>query len=253
MSRIYFHSPSGTAEVRGAERHWMGALCNGLFEIAANLHSEETQSSPSVYRAITVPGHYTLNSPAFVESLRLSLVTGFGESPLVLEGRHVNPFAVILNTAADMGNDAIKLCARIHGQCEIHTWVDGSNRTWLAGIIEDGRKKGVFRDGVGWESVIEMLRGRDDEPVVTSYSVTDEFPNSHIAEWTPPMVDDEPNYDAWYDLSHEDQWRLGMEGLRKIPNLEMRPDDWDDFYFEDGMNGFELYQAAVDAAKPKAA
>jgi len=226
----------------------MSELCNSMFRVAARLDDVETLDSPSPYRAILDPAHYVCNAPQFAETLKTALMVGYGNSPLVIDGENVHTFAVALNTALDLGNDAIKLSARLHGQCEIHTWVEGPNRKWLAEIIQAGLKRGIFRGGMGWDSVIELLESRDDEPVVTSYSVCDRFPNSHTAKWKPPIVDDEPDYDKWYDLPLQEQWQLAMAGIRDYATLEMKPEGWDEYCFGDGMNGFELYRAAVDAA-----
>lgn len=37
MSRVYFHSPAGTAELRGSEREWLNHLASGPAEAAWGL------------------------------------------------------------------------------------------------------------------------------------------------------------------------------------------------------------------------
>lgn len=106
----------------------------------------------------------------------------------------------------------------------------------------------------GWGDVTALLRESDDGPVVMSYSVCDGFPNSDIADWE-PVVDDDwlPEWAAdgagraewdeltdddraerrkdhaveeWDDLPAEEQWRLGMEGLRtNRPWARIGPDN----------------------------
>jgi hypothetical protein len=67
----------------------------------------------------------------------------------------------------------------------------------------------------------------------------DTFPNTSIANFIPLLVDGEKDWDAWYELSEETRWNMGIAGLRKSSEnkwLEMRPEKWDDYYFGDGMN-----------------
>jgi hypothetical protein len=98
--------------------------------------------------------------------------------------------------------------------------VEGPHRAWFADLAQEGLDQRVFRSQVnggmtGWESVIDLLRGRDDEPVVTSYSVCDSFPNPETAGWKPVLDEDgEENWDAWYDLPDGEQWDTAMAGLR---------------------------------------
>jgi hypothetical protein len=150
------------------------------------------------------------------------------------------PFDAALNTACAIGNDQVRLMARLHGQCEVHAFVVGQNRAWLAAIIRRGRETGVFRADQGWESVAELLASRDDCPVVTSYSVTRQFPNPEIAGW----VDDEDG-EGFYRLSDAERWRRALEGLTAAGGgLEMKPEDWSQFYFGDGVNGFHIAEQA---------
>ena len=171
MSRIYFHSLSCESEVFGSERAFMGHLVSDMFLSALGVDSFDfPPSNPHVLRTILDPAHYTAKHTGreFSDSLSTALRVGMDSSILRVDGEAVNVFSATLNTAIVMGSDPIILSARLHGQCEIHTYVEGSNRRWLAGIIEQGRKSGIFRADSGWEDVIEHLRERDDEPVVTS-------------------------------------------------------------------------------------
>src|SRR5215472_5272064 len=197
MSRVYFHSPSGEAELWGGERARMGSLVSDIALGFIGVGDCER------LRSLVRPGHYLLDERHYprhgqqvtwADSLKLSLRVGFdGDGTLAWKGKPVDSFSLMLNTACAVGSDAVKLAVKIHGQCEIHCWVEGSERAWVAGLIDQGLESGVFRRNLargyaqGWEQVQECLRARDDEPVVLSYSVCDQFPNAQAAGWDAPV------------------------------------------------------------------
>jgi len=236
MSRVYFHSPSGRAELRGSERVHMKILCDRL---ALAVFEPHTYGRDEALRKV-FPHPYDRSTP-----YAKAFETAFGGGGYwfdLPDGRRVEHFSVSLNTALALGNDAVRLCARLHGQCEIHAWVDGQNRAWLAGIIEGGRAVGILREGQGWEAIVAFLRARNDEPVVTSYSVTDPFPNPAAAGYR-----SDKDGDDWWEMPTDEQWSRGMNGLRAVgQGLEMRPDEWtfDRFYFDEGDTAFTVLQAA---------
>lgn len=136
---------------------------------------------------------------------------------------------------SDWGGDSLKLFARLHAQCEIHAWVAGKNRAWMAKIIAEGLESGLYRQNVGWDQVIEMLGRSKTEPVVTSYSVCEQFPSREVANW-----EDDNDGDDWYDLDSETRWKLAMKGLKnKTGKLELTP-KWDRYRFGDGKTVFDL-------------
>lgn len=281
MSRIYFHSPSGTAELHGSERAWLGGLVN---DIALGVLSPSSPSRIDRLRSFIHPDHYLAATDPYavdaygrggVESWASTYATSFSvgwsrSTPLIqYRGKELDSFTLALNTAALLGNDQIKLAARLHGQCELHAWVDGPNRTWLAAVMQTGLDSGIYRSGFergqaestwvpqGWDEVIDLLRQRDDEPVVTSYSVCDQFPNSSVGDWMPPWPDGVPKQwdalseeqqeqrssrsDAWYELDDVEQWRISMAGLRSSEGgLELKPDNWDRFRFEHKLSVLDL-------------
>ncbi len=153
MSRIYFHSPSETAEVSGAERHHMGIVCDEVFLSSLSLTGEHyitsNEEHPLYY--VTNPEHYSRQSrgDAFIKSLALSIKVSSGKSPIRYwngkEMKNLNLLAACLNTVCAVGSDPLKLYARIHGQCEIHCYVEGRNREWLASIIQLGLDCGLYR------------------------------------------------------------------------------------------------------------
>jgi hypothetical protein len=242
MSRVYFHSPSGEAELWGGERAWLGYVCSS---IAIGLLN--TRWNAGKLRPLVKPGHY-LHDPRYesdtvwASAFETAFSGGFDGDLLVCDGDPVSTFSVTLNTAMRAGSDAVKLAARIHGQCELHCYAEGQDREWLADIIGQGLGAGVFRKNTGhrddetWEAVASFLRESGDEPVVLSYSVGDQFPNP----W-------EADYEGdWEDLGLDEQWRIGMDVLRASSRgLRLDPARWQDFSFDDGLSVFGLLRAAA--------
>jgi hypothetical protein len=248
MSRIYFHSPSDTVEVWGRERASMNLYISDLFILALGISDYASTDDPIT--RIVEPTHYSLRDSRFPHSLKTALGVASSGTVLVVDGTPVDVFSAQLNTALDVGSDVVKLCARIHGQCEIHAYVEGAHRQWLADIVEEGLQVGIFRPDMGWNGVASFLRARSDEPVVTSYSVCDQFPNPHVAEWKPPVQDREENWDAWYELPEETRWKLAMDGLRTESSLEMNPASLGSIRFGvPAWNGFKLRIKANELAQ----
>lgn len=266
MSRVYFHSPSRTAELHGSERAWLGGLVNditiGLLDVRGALGRADR------LRELIHPDHHLAHHSTQPEeflrwaaSYEVSFSVGWSDrTPLIqYAGRPVDSFTLSLNTALTVGNDAIKLAARLHGSCEIHAWVDGPNRAWLADIMQAGLDSGLYRRKLireaseygpelsieqGWGDVIALLRARDDEPVVTSYSVTDSFPTSSVGDWMDRWAGEQEDErrDSWYDLDDAEQWRISMAGLRASEQgLEMKPDNWNDFRFGHCLSVLDLF------------
>ena len=236
MSYIAFHSPTKTLEIGGLERAYAGCLardlmCSVLPVAYCNMH-------PAFWEKVF--GHVLRKKDRENEfTLRAYLN---GDKDFLIEGKFISTFSVALNTMYRMGNSAMKLLARLHGQCEVHCWVDGKNRAWLADIIERGRKDRILRERysehyTSWEELAEFLRSNDSEPVVTSYSVCRFFPNHKIAQWT-----DNEDGDAFYSLSYTQQWDLAMQKLREEPTLELTPDNWDTYHFSSGVSAFDIME-----------
>lgn len=301
MSRLYFHSPSGTAEILGSERAWLshvasgpgayawdldrvGASCDRAYaliemspepaagEYAANyLHTyareakaadERYHSAARAFESAGRPGGMSLYprfdpepGRRFIDALKVSLrVRGL---PLRVAGHDLTTANLESNTALVAGSDVVALAAKLDGWNEQHCWVEGPDRAWMGGLVEQGLESGILRRGLwysdtpdgpkdqwssqGWEELVPWLRGRDDEPVVLSYSVGDRFPNQGIADWSPPELPDgwapawadddraewdalsddgkqecrdEYRQDSWYEVPDAEQWAAGMRGLR---------------------------------------
>jgi hypothetical protein len=248
MSRVYFHSPSGDAELLGSERAHLSLLAKATA-------MGRVASRPLRFRSLLPSGHYlTRLQPDQPEAWASSYETSLRTGSAVIEyrGQPIESFALLLNTALESGDDALVLAARIDGQCEIHGWVDGPNRGWLADKMQAAVDSGVFRQGFwfegraggkpvwsvqGWAEVIALLRGRDDEPVVMSYSVCDGFPNPVVAGVAPAIEDDpdgeyEGAREAFSELPKPEQWAACMAELRTgVNGLEFKPDNWGEFRF----------------------
>lgn len=270
MSRIYFHAPSGEVELYGTERHWMGNLVHDIGAAIldpADHVDQLLQYLPADHYVRSVLRDPVGSAIRFARDFNNALHGDFGEL-LRWRGRGISAFSLVLNTVLLVGNDPMKLLARLHGQCELHCWVDGANRAWLADIIERGVSSGLYRDAHpqgddthNWSSVVAFLRTRDDEPVVTSYSVCESFPNASASDWIPWPEGTPRDYSAltkaqqeevdhlsetWYDLSKAEQWDHGMRWLREHEAekwLELRPGNWSSFHFGHGLTAFDLIAA----------
>lgn len=245
MSRIYFHSKSDDDEVvRGAERHWAAGICDKIG--LGLLDPESYYHKPRILAALRP--RLAAEDAAYHSALTMKLRFDRGELE-TKDGRRIEAFSLILNTALRLGSRPLKLLARLHGQCELHAWVDGPNRQWLASIIDEGRQSGVMRPHMGWEEVATLLRVRDDEPIVTSFSVTEQFPSVSLIHPSllPKTEDGEIDYDAAYEM--ENRWDLAMDTLRtKGGGLELRPDDFDDYYFgATNLSAIDIYDHLPDA------
>jgi len=266
MSRIYFHSPSGDAEVPGTERAWMGTVTDSLGMSPVDSHLLINLSTTG---CVTLFGRSVATwSAEQVQSARLAVRHSDSVSDglaISVYGVDLDPGCLTLNTALQLGSPAIRLMTRLHNQCEIHCWVDGPNRSWLADLIDAGLAEGSFRHteearGCGWSDVTKLLRSRDDEPVVTSYSVCDQFPNSYASTWMPAWPEGVPErWDAldeatqeerseraesWYDLPPDEQWARGIEWLRaQAGGLELTPDQFTgsrEFHFGRDLSWIDL-------------
>lgn len=287
MSRLRFHSPAGYAEVMGSEQH---LVRKHVYDLATGLLSIRSAEDVDRLLRLVEPGHYLHDvdrtRPGWLlfwaESFKTALRTGGKE--FSWHGHPLDPFSITLNTVLAVGNDSWRLVARMAGQNEIHAWVDGPNRKWLAGLIDDALEAGLLRHNLrpsgpfgepepeqeqGWSGVLELLRSRDDEPVVTSYSTNDSFPVPHPFECPPPMPngwvpawvetdeeraewdeqDDSYRMDYWeesvssafFEQPEYEQWAQAMRWLRSDPGrLELRPDDWCGHWFGNGLTVFDL-------------
>ena len=241
------HSPSGSIEIHGSERHYAASICSSLYMTALGGTRHITEDN-SIFHHLIPKDEYPWGCGMGESTVDIYMSNS---NPVMYQGVKRDSFSAILNTAYVMGCDAIKLLARIHGQCEIHLYALGHYRAWLAEIIEEGVRVGIMRPNHGWEESIPFLTSTDTEPVVFSYSVCRSFPNPYIANFQPVHDDeyDEDNYDAFYELPRDEQWRMGMEELRKQAMLGLNPDNWHNYYFGDGVSAFDFVREYRDAMK----
>jgi len=341
VSRLYFNSPAGCAELRGAEFHHLRSIAHAVAEpfwrisdlpdiadllalvvpangtLTGNTHLLEQLAKAQAEHAentrlwaVRQHGAFPPTSYDQIQALRRSVKLALESShalDLEIAGVRVGTADIRLNTALRLGNDVIKLAVKIAGWAESHAWFDGKDRAWAADLIDQGLKTGILRDGMwyvdgpsevlpkdhparqwsdmGWSEVTAFLRERDDEPVVLSYSVADDFPNWAVAGWTPaPMPEGwapdwadsdegrtewERDYptDAeradyyrgnagsqWYDLPDAQRWEMAMAGLKaNSPWLRLGPDTLDYWTFGPGVTVFDLYAADRDVRVRRAA
>lgn len=226
MSRVYFHSEDGTAELLGCERAYAGCLVNDLALGLLSLRSVQTRERLS---SLVDPRHYAHRLADTDERWAMSYATSFAVASgglVTWKGRKVDPFDLALNTAMLVGSDQVRFLARLHGQCEIHGYVQGSNRAWLAGLIREGRASELYRPDMGWEKVADLLASSDSGPVVMSYSVTDGFPSyRHAVESDRVFGVDEDLCEEYYNtLGSAARWAMGRRWLRQQPiSLEIHP------------------------------
>jgi hypothetical protein len=218
VSAIYWRDGSTVVRLSGAERAHMNLLIGDVFLAPFRLDGFDVRER---LQRLFPPSHHVHRAPDFGWAVTASTSLKLGWDKLLLpDGTKVDPFTASLNTALVMGSDPFRLMARLHGQCELHAYVEGHNRSWLAGIIRQGLKVGLMRDGQGWDDVLNLLESADDRPVVTDYSACESFPNAQVAEWT-------GTENKWGKLSSDKRWQFALTGLRaksKSAELELRPD-----------------------------
>jgi hypothetical protein len=271
VSHLYFHTLHGDIAVKGVERGHLERLGEraGAMSITP-LSAADEQRLASLLQPDNFFSRGAEPGTAWVSSA----VDGMAD---------FNSRILVRNSAILHGSDQVRLAVRLNAQCEIHSWVDGPNRAWLADIIEAGLDRSAYYRSGGWLEVIEFLRIRDDEPVVTSSSLAGvAFPNAYLSTWrqsrmpegwvpdgispaaftmacrkhlrTPASYWADLAEDQFESLPVEERWAHGMAALRADNEylLELRPEDWTSFRFNHGLTLQDLladdYADRLDAA-----
>lgn len=233
MSYIQFQDQHGSATLRGVERFRLlslvqdstAALLRGQrpAELATRLH--DLLPDDHELRFASAPrGRQT---GPWLQAYSAAARSIFNDPLVRYRGHQLAQMTMQLNTAMAVGTEPVRLAARLHGQCEINCWVDGPHRTWLADVVEGGLEDGSFRAGLGWESIADLLRQRDDQPVVTSFS--DHFPTFWSVPTTQvgaPDAEDDELIQTWESLPAEERWRLALQELQvrtADAELDIRP------------------------------
>lgn len=289
MSRVYFHFEEGpTLELMGMERHYLGGLVEQtvLGAIGFTVRGYDLDRMVKEHFGPLIPPEWwhsgrDSREGQVAQDFALYL-NGHSESFLTWKGKPIRSFALRLNTAIVAGSDPIKLAAKLHGTCEIHAIVEGKDRAWLADVIEEGLDSRIFRrsypaakspvaelmvlmkqkvdnpedlkvveHSMGWTEIIEQLRANDQGTVVTSYSVTDGFPQMPH-DWAPdgdPLEDENEEFvrreEAWLDLSEEEQFRLSLAAIRERYNNPPISQETLPKLFSPGLTLLDIYHADV--------
>jgi hypothetical protein len=241
VSYMRFQDLHGSAHLNGHERPWLHSQIHDhargvLFDSPGAGERAHTLFDllPADHELREIPLGHQVSPYRWLGVYARSLHNVIFDDPIVdYRGHQVRPLTLLLNTAMDSGPDPLRLAARLMGQCEINTWVDGPHRRWLAEVIDEGLDSGHFRAECGWEDVQRLLRERDDHPVVVSAS--ESFPTWWTARLRTPGGEDLDGDEAeqmWEALTPAEQWTRGMEALRgrTAELLEMTP-DWADYRF----------------------
>lgn len=245
MSSITFHTRDEDVSVGGAERAYMGFLCDRLTFAVLDIELASINSNEMRSRLMRVvrPGHYLHDMTPDKQVLSLPAALSCGHDTLQWNGHHIDFWHVVLNTALALGSDAVRLSARIHASCEIHGWVAGQNRLWLADIIEGGLTDDVLRQAHqtqygNWPAVLKLLRSSTQSAVVMSYSVTDDF----------------PPWDHENDCP-KDWGTAFLELMASGGGLELCPDTWSTHRYGTGLTALDLtapdWSARLDELYPK--
>lgn len=265
MSAIIFHSiDNDDVEIAGAERANFAAAVREIFDMSLGYFFADKKGHFWIQDFLP-ENHYLKNSDnindiySFKEMLCRSIHYSFSDCHFIINNEQYNTFLLALNTAIVAGSDVVKFMTRIHAQCEIHCYVEGPNRKWLSDIIEKGYKSNILRPnmrrsgGEGWQDVIDLLRKRDDSPIVCSYSVCESFPNLTTSNMNNLGINenmteqeiDQKRYELqekYENLPYEERFNIGMDYLRSKQDygLELKPENWNDYYFGEKLTGFDL-------------
>lgn len=204
MSRIYFHVKEGDAfELRGSERAYAVVMSD---DIALGVARTLGLTGSFSWAHLVVPG---IDKRDYDDKINLRVRAHHDLRVRVSQTETEEAWILNLNTSLLVGNDAIKLLARLHAQCEVHCFVREPNRNWLAEIIEYGVQRKTLREP--FTALAAWLRTGPPGDVVCSYSVTDQFPR--------------------YDVETDARGNWDEQFKQLDATLELSPITWDDYFF----------------------
>lgn len=252
MSRIYFHfDDEDSVEILGPERAHFGIMSEDFAKGILGLAPGYGYGSNLIEKLAPFinPNHPLTDIPPRTAEWDRTLSTAlnlFGRDEVFAWKGHAFPaIDLVANTVLAVGSDPMRLGVKINLLCEVHGYVMGYHRGWLADLIEEGYEEGLYRKGywradnkhamdelagiditqeamvfksMGWPELITKLREGRSGPVVMSFSVTEGFPNENAAGWMPPWPKGvEPIWDA---LSEEQQTarKERQEGWLSLPH-----------------------------------
>ncbi len=245
---IYFHSYNQEVRITGRLRFQAREFATNVTLTALNLFSDVNVGGYNNPLAAYFPNIANMSAQDQHDQMRTAIkVNELYDCHIDVGDKRLSLDHIAMNTAMSLASDPMKLLIRLHAQCEIHAFVEQQNKAWLARIVVDGIKTGLYKKAE-WQPVVELLQSSEIGPVVTSYSVCEQFPNATVANFTPEARDEdgEPDYDEWYELSKSQRWELAMIGLRttwKNKQVGLKPENWNDYYFGDGINAYQLMEA----------
>jgi len=87
------------------------------------------------------------------------------EFNLVVEEQVLDSYSINLNTVQSVGNNSMKLLARLHHATRM--WIAVEDTDWVADIIQDAHPD-IFQKDKGWLDVINLLRQNHAVPVIVT-------------------------------------------------------------------------------------
>jgi hypothetical protein len=268
VSRIYFHTRTGTVAVLGNERAYLSRLIDDYgLAIVDGRFLRRASGWLTIDLYGKQPNDYSLDSD-LESTAKLAFGSMLSSKSLAYQGTTLDPWILTLNTVMRAGSPALQFATRIHAQCEMQGYIEGPDRAVIADIVEAGIAAGIYRrtypDGrePGWAKLVSMLRDDDTEPVVMSSSHGDQFPSPYID--MPPLPEGAESWrdfteeqsaergaaqvdleTAWEDLNDDQRWDQGVAGLRARPGfLRINPAEHDTYHYgqHSGLTWLDLDQ-----------